>query len=137
MKVIGFTAGFYDIIHIGHINFLEEAKKKCDYLIVGVNCDALCLEHKNRLPVFSEEERMKIISSLKFVDEVILCESTNKLDYYPLIKYDVLIGASDKLSKESWKNYQKFMKNQNKKVEYISYTKNVSTSKIIEKCKLL
>ncbi len=51
---IGFTQGTYDMFHIGHLNLINHAKEYCDYLIVGVNSDALVREYKKKSPVIVE-----------------------------------------------------------------------------------
>ena len=66
--------GTFDIVHYGHARYLERAKKYGDYLIVYVSSDRLAKE-KEKNPYFNEEIRMKMISSFKVVDEVILRDS--------------------------------------------------------------
>ena len=63
-KVI--TFGTFDVFHVGHINIIERAASMGDYLIVGVSSDALNHSKKGRSPIYSEDDRIKIISSLKF-----------------------------------------------------------------------
>ncbi len=70
--IIGYTAGAFDLIHIGHIRHLKLAKSKCDYLIVGVSTDEFVKKIKNKYPIFSLEERIEIINCIKYVDEVII-----------------------------------------------------------------
>ena len=70
-KIVGITFGSFDLCHYGHALMFEECKKYCDYLIVGVQSDpSIDRPEKNR-PVQSHEERIGIVSSLKFVDEVV------------------------------------------------------------------
>ncbi len=54
---IGYTQGVFDMFHIRHLNNLNHAKDKCDYLIVGVNKDALVRQYKQKTPVVGENER--------------------------------------------------------------------------------
>lgn len=56
-KIVGFTAGVFDCIHIGHLNFLERAKIECDHLIVGLCGDDYVREIKKTEPIFCEQDR--------------------------------------------------------------------------------
>jgi FAD synthetase len=75
--------GCFDILHPGHIAYLEEAKKLGDELIVVIARDHAIRAGKKREPVFGEKARRHLVGSLKFVDEAILGD---KLDYFKLIK---------------------------------------------------
>ena len=69
---IGFTCGVFDLLHIGHLNLLEKYKSMCDYLIVGVCNDEYVLNVKNKTPIFTQEDRVRILKSLKCVDDAVL-----------------------------------------------------------------
>ena len=64
-KIVGFTAGAFDMFHVGHLNLIKNAKARCDYLIVGVNTDALVSSYKKKKVIVPLKERMEIISALK------------------------------------------------------------------------
>ena len=70
-KIRGITFGSFDLCHYGHALMFEECKQYCDYLIVGVQSDPSIDRPEKNLPIQSHTERMGIVSSLKFVDEVI------------------------------------------------------------------
>lgn len=125
------TFGTFDVFHIGHINILERAKQEGDYLIVGVSSDALNYSKKSRYPVYSEEHRMKILSSLKFVDEVFVEESLEKKpEYIQQFKADVLVMGDDWEGKfDAMKEYCE--------VKYLPRTPSISTTEIIEVVKAL
>ena len=95
-KTKGFTCGAFDLLHAGHALMLKEAKEQCDYLIVGVQYDpSLDRPNKNR-PVQSYEERVTMVKSIKYVDEVVLYETEE--DLYSLLEKimpDVRIIGSD------------------------------------------
>ena len=64
-KIIGFTAGAFDMFHVGHLNLLKNARARCDYLIAGVNTDDLIAAYKNKHAIVSLEERMQIVGAVK------------------------------------------------------------------------
>ena len=105
MRVI--TFGTFDVFHVGHVNILERAKLQGVHLIVGVSSDNLNMEKKTRYPIYSEEDRQHIISSLRCVDEVFLEQSLE------------LKGKFDHLKDLC-------------KVIYLPRTPSVSTTEIIE-----
>ncbi|EMN5545782.1 TPA: pantoate--beta-alanine ligase [Enterobacter cloacae] len=123
-KVI--TFGTYDVFHVGHINLIERASQLGDYVIVGVSSDALNFSKKNRYPVYKEEDRLKIISSLKFVNEVFLEESLElKLEYIRKYNADLLVMGDD------WEGRFDWVKNECE-VIYLPRTPSISTTEIIE-----
>lgn len=67
-RQVVFTDGTFDLMHHNHIEFLIEARTLGNYLLVGVVSDALCQTYK-RIPVLSEQERLKTVQLLPFVDE--------------------------------------------------------------------
>lgn len=93
---VGITFGTFDLLHVGHINILERAKAVCDYLVVGVSTDGLNIAKKGAAPVYSEDERLKIVSALRVVDFVFLEESLEqKADYIRQFRADVLVMGQD------------------------------------------
>lgn len=69
--IIGYTTMCADLFHYGHMTFLENAKKECDYLIVGLHSD-VDITKNTRKPILNIEERKKTVEFCKFVDEVII-----------------------------------------------------------------
>lgn len=90
------TFGTFDVFHVGHLRIIERARSYGDRLIVGVSADALNLRKKDRAPVFTEAERLAIVGSLRFVDEVFVEESLElKRDYIAKYGADVLVMGDD------------------------------------------
>ena len=120
------TFGTFDVFHVGHINILENAAKLGSRLIVGVSSDALNYSKKKRNPIYSENDRMKIISSLKCVDDVFLEESLAlKAEYIKRFNADVLVMGDD------WEGkFDHFSDLCN--VIYFPRTPSISTTEIIE-----
>ena len=124
--MIVITFGTFDLFHIGHINILERAKKKGDKLIVGVSTDKLNFSKKQKYPIYSQNERKKIIDSLKFVDDVFFEESLEKKREY-ILKYkaDILVMGND------WEGrFDEF--NDICKVIYLERTPSISTTLLVE-----
>ena len=69
-KIIGITFGSFDLCHYGHVLMFEECKQYCDYLIVGVQSDPSIDRPEKNSPIQSHEERLGLVNSIKFVDEV-------------------------------------------------------------------
>jgi len=129
MRII--TFGTFDLIHVGHINILERSKKfngnsEDNILIVGVSSDKFSFKKKNKYPIYNQSQRIKILKSLKFVDEIFIEESLEKKREYILKnKADILIMGND------WKGkFDEF--NDICKVIYLERTPSISTTEIIE-----
>ena len=81
---IGFTCSCFDLLHAGHVLMLEDSKKQCDYLIVGLQTDPTIDRPKEKnKPIQSLEERKIQLEAIKYVDEVITYETEN--DLYELL----------------------------------------------------
>lgn len=120
------TFGTFDVFHVGHVNILERAAAQGDYLIVGVSSDALNFSKKARYPIYSQEDRLKIISSLKFVDEVFVEESLElKMEYIKQYSADVLVMGDDWTGRFDWVKPAC-------EVIYLPRTPSISTTEIIE-----
>ncbi|NZA86468.1 adenylyltransferase/cytidyltransferase family protein, partial [Escherichia coli] len=118
--------GTFDVFHIGHVNILKRAKEFGDLLIVGVSSDSLNFSKKQRYPIYSQEERIEIISSLKFVDHVFIEESLDlKLEYIRKYEANLLVMGDD------WKGRFDWVKDECE-VIYLPRTPSISTTEIIE-----
>ena len=82
-KKICFTHGAFDLFHYGHLYMLRKSAAKCDYLIVGIDCDKNVSDYKNiDRPVIGERERLEIISSLGCVDMAFIMRDPVKEETY-------------------------------------------------------
>jgi rfaE bifunctional protein nucleotidyltransferase chain/domain len=93
---IGFTSGAFDILHAGHVEFLEKARAECDVLIVGLNSDASVKRYKgeNR-PIVPEKYRARVIAALASVDYVFTFEERRNEQNIRILKPDIYFKASD------------------------------------------
>ncbi|MGP6207137.1 adenylyltransferase/cytidyltransferase family protein [Cuniculiplasma sp. SKW3] len=88
------ATGVFDILHLGHIHYLEESKKQGDYLIVVVASDKTA-EKNGKRPIFSETTRTRMVNSLKVVDEAITGGFGNIYDTVEKLKPDIITLGFD------------------------------------------
>lgn len=125
---IGYTQGTYDLFHIGHLNLLNNAKKQCDVLIVGVNSDALVMKYKNKKTNINEYDRAAIVAAIKGVDSVIITETLDKMDIYKNIKFDAIFIGDDWKGNERWQKTEEDLSKVGAKVVYLPHTNGISTT---------
>ncbi len=100
-KIIGITFGSFDLCHYGHVLMFEECKQYCDYLIVGVQSDPSIDRPDKNSPIQSHEERLGLVSSIRFVDEVKPYSTESDLiDVLKEVNPDVRILGADHKGKE-------------------------------------
>ncbi|MDQ3535380.1 MAG: D-glycero-beta-D-manno-heptose 1-phosphate adenylyltransferase [Bacteroidota bacterium] len=127
-----FTNGCFDIIHLGHIEYLEKAREKGDKLIVGVNSDSSVRRLKGTSrPIIEENSRVAVLASLMFVDAVIVFEEDTPLELIMALQPDILIKGND----YSLNNIvgADFVISQGGKVKTIELVPGFSTTSIVEK----
>lgn len=124
---VGYSTGVWDLFHHGHLNILKKAKEKCDFLIVGVSTDELCISYKNKKPVVPFEERVAILESIKFVDMVVPQSNMDKYEAWKKIKFNVIFHGDDIQNNMVWKNIDK-LKDAGVEIVLIPYTKGISST---------
>ena len=136
-KTIAFTNGCFDILHFGHLSYLESAKKNGRILVVGINSDASVKKIKDpRRPIVPQKERAFLLAGLACVDFVGIFNEATPVKLIEAVKPDVLIKGAD------WKGKEvagaEFVRSYGGRVEFIHYLKGFSTTNIIqsilEKC---
>jgi len=131
---IVFTNGCFDIVHLGHIDYLEKARLKGDKLVVGLNSDASVKRLKGASrPIISEYPRARMLAALAFVDAVVFFEEDMPLSLIEAIKPDILTKGDD-YTPENIVGAD-FVIGRGGRVETIALVKGYSTSQIIEKIK--
>lgn len=120
------TFGTFDVFHVGHVNILERAQELGDYLVVGVSSDALNFSKKGRYPIFSEDQRMRMVNAIHCVNEVFVEESLElKAEYLQRFDADILVMGDDWEGK--FDHFRKYAH-----VKYLPRTKDISTTEIID-----
>lgn len=132
-KIIGYTQGTYDLFHVGHLNLLENAKRQCDYLIVGVNSDKLVQQYKNKTPVINDQDRARIVGSIKAVDKVYIANTLDKLKIAKMVDFDVIFIGSDWKGNERWNQTEKDLQKIGRKLVFLPHTDGISTTDLVAK----
>ncbi len=124
------TFGTFDIFHVGHLNILERARAEGDWLAVGISTDLLNQHKKGRPPIYCYEERARIVTALKCVDEVFAENSLEEKRKY-LLRYqaNILVMGDDWAGRfDEFKDICK--------VVYLPRTPSISTTATIERIRL-
>ncbi|MDP4274427.1 MAG: D-glycero-beta-D-manno-heptose 1-phosphate adenylyltransferase [Bacteroidota bacterium] len=131
-KKIAFTNGCFDILHRGHVEYLAKAASLGDILIVGLNTDDSVKRIKGEgRPVQDEISRALVLSSLQFVNAVILFDEDTPYELIKLVQPDILVKGSDYKAKEIV-GYD-IVTAKGGKVVTIDLIKGYSTTRMIEK----
>ena len=134
--IIGYTAGVFDLFHIGHLNLLRNAKGMCDRLIVGVSTDEL-VKYKGKSPVIPFCDRIEIVRNIRCVDAVVAQDNMDKLEMCKKLKANVMFVGDDWYQSEKWQEYERQFLEADIEIVYFPYTKNVSSTQISKALKHL
>ncbi len=131
-KKISFTNGCFDILHVGHVQYLREARKTGDLLILGLNSDASVRAIKGeKRPLVPQGERAEVIASLDVVDYVTLFDDPTPLRLIEYLRPDVLVKGGD------WKEESvvggNAVKSRGGRIVIVPLTEGASTTNIIDK----
>ena len=133
-RTVVFTNGCFDILHLGHVDYLSKAAKLGDFLVVGLNSDASVRRIKGPgRPVQDQRSRSHVLASLQFVDLVVIFEEDTPLHLIKSLKPDVLVKGSDYQASDIV-GYEVVIGNGGR-VETIDFVKGYSTTKIIDRVK--
>lgn len=130
---IGYTSGVFDMFHIGHLNILRKAKEQCDYLIVGVSTDEVVESYKHHLPIIPFEDRKAIVESIKYVDEVVVQDTMNKMNMWEKLHFDVMFHGDEWKGTPLYLQYEKEFAEVGVCIEYLPHTKGINSSMLREK----
>lgn len=131
-KKVGFTSGTFDLLHAGHVEYLEESRRRCDILVVGINTDASVKSYKSKLrPIVDEASRAHVMAGLSSVDYVFLFDETNNNQNITELKPDIYFKAGD--YKKEQLSSAPLVEAYGGRVEVIPFKKGHSSTGIIEK----
>lgn len=134
LGIIGFTSGVFDLLHPGHVSYLEKAAACCDTLIVGVNSDSSVTRLKGpKRPIMDQTSRARVIAALSSSSYVFIFDEQNNNKNIELLRPDLYIKAGD--YDESKLSSAPLVKSYGGSVKIIAMEKGFSTSSIVEKIK--
>lgn len=134
--VIGYTAGVWDMFHIGHLNVIRNAKLRCDYLIVAVSTDEVIEKHKNKIPIIPFYERCAIVEAIKYVDKVVAQDDytvEGKIKAAMENRIDVMFVGDDWKGTTKWDKIENELSKYGIRVEYLPHTDGISSTMLREK----
>ncbi|RJQ18066.1 MAG: D-glycero-beta-D-manno-heptose 1-phosphate adenylyltransferase [Nitrospiraceae bacterium] len=126
-KKIVFTNGCFDIIHIGHVRYLNEAKKLGDVLVVGLNSDSSVSSIKPGRPINPENERAEVLSALCMVDYISIFDEDTPYELIKAVRPDVLVKGAD------WNIKDIVGADIVKEVRTVPFVNGISTTEIIKR----
>ena len=129
-RTIAFTNGCFDLMHLGHVTYLQKAKKGDRVLVVGLNSDQSIRRIKGpSRPIINQRSRAAVLAALESVDFVVIFNENTPYELIKAVGPDVLIKGAD------WKGKEVVGADIVKKVEFIAYINGFSTTHIIAKIK--
>ena len=126
-KRIVFTNGCFDILHAGHVRYLNRAKKLGDVLIIGLNSDRSVSGLKPGRPINTEKNRAAVLSGLAAVDYIVIFDEKTPYSLIRVVKPDLLVKGGD------WKKEDIVGSDIAKETLSLPYSKGLSTTRTIEK----
>lgn len=137
-KTIVATNGCFDVLHVGHLRYLEESKNLGDILVVGLNSDTSVkgLKGPSR-PINNESDRQELLLGLKPVDHVIIFEESTAVNFLEQVKPDIYTKGGD-YSKDEIENWPEYLTAQKLdcKIVLVDFVEGKSSTKIIEQSKI-
>ena len=132
-EIIVFTNGCFDLLHVGHTRYLEEARSLGDYLVVGINSDDSIrqLNKKTNRPIVTADQRAEVLAALTCVDYVTIFDEPDPLELIQTLRPNILVKGGD------WDLQhivgKEFVEAQGGSVRNIPLVPNISTTTIVER----
>ena len=126
--ITGYVPGGFDMLHVGHLNILNEAAKRCDRLIAGVATDESLERMKGRGPIVPLAERMAMVAALRMVDSVVPDYDQDKRLAWKRSPFDVLFKGTDWEGTDKGRRLEAEMAEVGASVIYLPYTPTTSST---------
>ena len=126
--VVGYVPGAWDMFHIGHLNILLRSREQCDRLVVGVVTDEVLPAAKGKAPIVPLAERMDVVREIDVVDEVVIDYSSNKVEAWHRVGFDVLFKGDDWRGTPKGHQLEREMASVGARLAYFPYTVHTSST---------
>ena len=127
---VGYTQGVYDMFHIGHLNLINHAKERCEYLIVGVNSDELVKEYKHKSTVIGEADRLEIVRNIRAVDRAEIVNTLDKEKTLEEFHFDAIFIGDDWKGNPRWKKTGEDLKKHGVDLVFLPHTDGISSTEL-------
>jgi glycerol-3-phosphate cytidylyltransferase len=125
---IGYVPGVFDLLHIGHLNVLRQARELCDVLVAGVVSDAMCELAKGVAPFVPLEERLAIVDSIGIVDATYAEHTPDKVDAWAEVGFHRLYKGDDWKDTERGRRLERQLTPHGVEIVYFPYTLQTSST---------
>lgn len=128
--IIVYTPGVWDLLHVGHVRFLEAARRLGDRLVVGVPTDEVVVEDKGCPPVIPHCDRVEMVRSLRCVDVVLPYFQLEFLNHLRMVDPDIIVLGSTWGSEPRHKELEVWVSQNNRRIIMLPRTHGISTTLI-------
>lgn len=130
MQRIGYAAGAFDLFHVGHLNILRHAKAHCDVLIAGVVSDEMLRAVKGVEAIIPTQERVEIVRSIRFVDDVHVETVPDKLETWREVGFTHFFKGDDWRGTEKGRALETRFSDVGVEIVYFPYTVHTSSTRL-------
>lgn len=133
---VAYTAGTFDLFHVGHLRILKAASELADTLIVGVSTDELVESYKGLRPTVPFEERLEIVSCVKGVELAVPQRTQDKFEMWERLQFDTWAVGDDWFESTKYQGYKKQLEEVGVRCVFLPYTTGVSSTlrrKVVER----
>ncbi|MFC5381909.1 adenylyltransferase/cytidyltransferase family protein [Aquipuribacter nitratireducens] len=129
---VGFTSGVFDLFHVGHLNVLRRSRLDCDQLVVAVAEDDVATQLTGRRPAVPFAERLAVVRSMRPVDVAIGRMSTDVLDLWRQVRFDVYYKGGDWPGSPRGDALERAFADLPVEIVYFPYTRHTSSARLRE-----
>ena len=128
MSGMVYTAGAFDLLHVGHLRMIQGASGLGDRLVVGVSTDELILEYKGRPPLVPYDERRELVAALRGVDAVVPQRSQDKFEMWERLGFDCWVVGDDWHGSSKYQGFRTRLEAVGVRCVFLPYTSGVSST---------